>query len=98
MEFYNLGIGGSRIALPIAKMASDLPKADVITKLIGYNDFNGAHKTVERFEKEYSEFLTILRARQPESKIFCISLLYTKKTEIQKPMQHRCCLKKAWKS
>ena len=26
MELYNLGIGGSRIALPIAKMALDLPK------------------------------------------------------------------------
>ncbi|MEJ7830313.1 MAG: hypothetical protein WKF91_19040 [Segetibacter sp.] len=26
MELYNLGIGGSRIALPIARMASDCPK------------------------------------------------------------------------
>jgi lysophospholipase L1-like esterase len=81
MELYNLGIGGSRIALPIAKMATDLPKAEVITILIGYNDFNGANKTVERFEKDYRQFLTALRTMQPQSKIFCISLLYTKKTE-----------------
>lgn len=81
MELYNLGIGGSRIAVPVAKMASDLPKADVITILIGFNDFNGANKTVERFGKEYREFLAILRNKQPGAKIFCISLLYTKKTE-----------------
>ncbi len=81
LELYNLGIGGSRIALPIAKMVRDLPKADVITLLIGYNDFNGANKSVERFENEYREFLTTLRINQPASKIFCISLLYTKKTE-----------------
>lgn len=86
MEMYNLGIGGSRIALPVAKMASDLPKADVITILIGYNDLNGAGKTVERFEKEYREFLAILRNKQPGAKIFCISILYTKKTE--NPVTH----------
>lgn len=86
MELYNLGIGGSRIALPIATMASDLPKADVITILIGYNDLNGANKTVERFEKEYRDFLAITRNKQPGAKIFCISLLYTKKTE--NPVTH----------
>jgi len=86
MELYNLGIGGSRIALPVAKMASDLPKANVITILIGYNDFNGANKTVERFEKEYREFLAVLRNKQPGAKIFCITLLYTKKTK--NPVTH----------
>ncbi len=86
MELYNLGIGGSRIALPVAAMASDLPKADVITILIGYNDLNGANKTVERFEKEYRDFLAITRKKQPGAKIFCISLLYTKKTE--NPVTH----------
>ncbi len=98
MELYNLGIGGSRIALPIAKLASDLPKADVITILVGYNDFNGANKTVEQFEKEYRAFLSILRTKQPKSSIFCISLLYTKKTENAKthatPAEFRASLEK----
>ncbi|HZW71873.1 MAG TPA: SGNH/GDSL hydrolase family protein [Hanamia sp.] len=83
MNLYNLAIGGSKVSIPIAEMSKDLPKADVITILIGYNDFNGASHTLERFEKDYREFLSIIRKNQPKAKIFCINLLYTKKKENQ---------------
>jgi lysophospholipase L1-like esterase len=81
MTLYNLGIGGSKVSVPIAEMSKDLPEADVITILIGYNDFNGASHTLERFEKDYREFLSKIRKNQPKAKIFCINLLYTKKKE-----------------
>jgi lysophospholipase L1-like esterase len=81
MNLYNLAIGGSKVSIPIAEMSKDLPKADVITILIGYNDFNGASHTLERFEKDYREFLSKIRENQPKAKIFYINLLYTKKKE-----------------
>jgi len=81
MDMYNESIGGAKVSIPVAEMSKDLPQADVITNLIGYNDFNGAAHTLERFEKDYRQFLTILRKNQPKAKIFCITLLYTKKSE-----------------
>jgi lysophospholipase L1-like esterase len=86
MDMYNESVGGAKVSIPMAEMAKDLPQADVITYLIGYNDFNGASHTLERFEKDYRQFLTILRKNQPKAKIFCITLLYTKKTE--NPVTH----------
>ena len=86
MDMYNESVGGAKVSIPMAEMAKDLPEADVITYLIGYNDFNGASHTLERFEKDYRQFLTILRKNQPKAKIFCITLLYTKKTE--NPVTH----------
>jgi lysophospholipase L1-like esterase len=81
MNFYNLAVGGSKVSIPIAEMAKDLPQADVITLLIGYNDMNGAGHSLERFEKDYRSFLSILRKNQPKAKIFCITLTYTKRKE-----------------
>ena len=81
MNFYNLAIGGSKVSIPIAEMSKDLPKADVITLLIGYNDMNGGGHNLERFEKDYRSFLSILRKNQPKAKIFCITLTYTKRKE-----------------
>lgn len=81
MNFYNLAIGGSKVSIPIAEMSEDLPKADVITLLIGYNDMNGGGHNLERFENDYRSFLSILRKNQPKAKIFCITLTYTKRKE-----------------
>lgn len=84
MDLYNLGIGGAKVSVPVAQMVQDLPKADVITILIGYNDLTGASRSAEQYEKDYREFLSTIRKNQPEAKIFCIGLLYTKKPENEK--------------
>lgn len=84
MSLYNLAVGGAKISIPAADMSKDLPQADVITVLIGYNDLNGASHSAERFERDYREYLSLIRKNQPGAKIFCISLLYTKKKENEK--------------
>ncbi|TZF82526.1 SGNH/GDSL hydrolase family protein [Pedobacter sp. BS3] len=81
MDFYNLAIGGAKVSIPVAEMTKDLPKADVITVLIGYNDLNAAGHSAGQFEKDYREYLSKIRKNQPKAKIFCITLLYTKRKE-----------------
>ncbi len=84
MDLYNLGIGGAKVSIPVAQMSKDLPKADIITILIGFNDLNSAGRSAEQYEKDYRKYLSTIRENQPKAKIFCISLLYTKKTENEK--------------
>jgi lysophospholipase L1-like esterase len=78
MDYFNLAVGSARVSMPIARMSADLPKASVITILTGYNDMNGESKPLAQFEKDYRDYLTVIRQNQPKAKIFCISLLYTK--------------------
>jgi len=81
MELFNQATGGARISVPLAKEADKLPKADVITILIGYNDLNAASHSKQRFESDYREYLSAIRRNQPQAKIYCINLLYTKRKE-----------------
>lgn len=80
MRLFNLGIGGARISLPVAEMSKDLPKADLITVLIGFNDYEGANRTAAQFEADYRPYLTEIRKNHPSAEIFCITLLYTTRT------------------
>lgn len=84
MDFYNQAIGGAKVSVPLAEKAGDIPQADVITILIGYNDLNGGSHTPQKFERDYRAYLSAIRKNQPKAKIFCINLLYTKKKENEK--------------
>lgn len=84
LDLYNLAVGGGKISLPVAKQLKDWKKIDLMTILIGYNDwcFNG--KTVEQYQNDYREFLKITRSNHPNTKIYCITMLYTKTEKSKK--------------
>src|SRR5690606_25502201 len=79
-RLYNLAVAGARISIPMAETAADLPQADVITVLIGYNDFTSTNRTAAQIESDYRSFLTEIRKNQPSAEIYCITLLYTTNT------------------
>ena len=86
-DLYNVAVGGGKISLPVAQQLSTWDKIDIMTILIGYNDwcFNG--KTPEQFKLDYKAFLDTIRTKHPSTKIFCISPLYTRTTESKKTKQ-----------
>ena len=82
-DLSNVAVGGGKVSLPVAKQLGELDKIDFMTCLIGYNDWCGNGKTVEQYTKDYKAFLTQVRSSHPNTKIFCISMLYTR-TKISK--------------
>lgn len=96
-DMYNLGVGGAKISFPLAQMTKEMPKAKLITILIGYNDFKFKHKTIQQFIHDYTKFINELRKNQPNANIFCIGLTYTKATINEhsgvKPEDYRIALK-----
>jgi len=83
-ELFNLAVGGGKISVPTAQMLADWKKIDLITILIGYNDLHFDGKTPETYGKKYSELLNAIRANHPDTPIYCITLLYTKKPTNEK--------------
>lgn len=83
-NYYNLAVGGAKVSPAIAKMTAEMPKADIITILIGYNDMVGSSKTVDKYIADYKAYLTEIRKNQPEAKIYCISVTYTKTLKNEK--------------
>ena len=82
-DLSNVAVGGGKVSLPVAKQLAELDKIDFMTCLIGYNDWCGNGKTVEQYTKDYKAFLNQVRSAHPKTKIFCISMLYTR-TKISK--------------
>lgn len=70
-QLYNLAVGGSRISPAIADEFDEL-KVDVITVLWGYNDWNQAIDPISVVGERYHRLLIKLRAKHPESSIYCI--------------------------
>ncbi len=79
-NMYNVAVGGSQITPSIADEFSDL-KADYITILWGYNDWNSGSCTLDEIEERYSKLLTKLRANQKRAEIFVVTPTYTKTIE-----------------
>jgi len=79
MELFNLAVGGGKIAVPVGEMLEDWEQIDLITILIGYNDLHFDGKTPEQYREKYNELLDTIRKNHPETKIVCITPLYTKK-------------------
>jgi lysophospholipase L1-like esterase len=78
-ELFNLAVGGGKISVPVAAMLNDWEQIDFITILIGYNDLHFDGKTPETYRSKYNELLDAIRTNHPETKIYCITPLYTKK-------------------
>jgi len=83
-ELFNLAVGGGKISVPSAEMLKDWEKIDLLTILIGYNDLHFDGKTPDQYREKYEELLDAVRRCHPETKIICITPLYTKKTVSEK--------------
>ncbi len=83
-DYYNLAVGGGKISVPAGRQLKGLKEIDLISILIGYNDwvFNG--KTPEVYKDDYRKLLRAIRAHHPNTKIYCIGLLYTRTTKSRK--------------
>lgn len=69
-DMYNLAVGGSQITPAIAKETEGI-KADVITVMWGYNDWN-SNVDIDKITRRYDALLVELRKYQPDAKIYCI--------------------------
>jgi lysophospholipase L1-like esterase len=74
---YNLAVGGSGVPVGVGPMLGDFPRIDLITVLVGYNDWNGEGKTPAEYYDRYRQLLLAVRASHPKAVIVCISPLYT---------------------
>jgi lysophospholipase L1-like esterase len=81
LDLYNMAVGGGKISVTAAECLKDWDKIDLITILIGYNDLHFAGKKNSEYREQYSKMLEAIRKNHPETKIFCISLLFTRKNE-----------------
>lgn len=79
----NLAVGGSRVTPPIG---DDLKgrKIDVISILIGYNDWNIVNDPVV-YRTNYELLLAKIRKHQPRAAILCITPLYSSKSKPSGP-------------
>ncbi len=69
---YNLGVGGSQISPAVARELKGL-KADIITVLWGFNDWNGGTRgDIGEIARRYEQLLVELRRVQPKARIYCI--------------------------
>ncbi len=80
-ELYNLAVGGSQISPAVVDDFASI-KADYITILWGYNDWNSGVKLSE-IENRYKRLLSLLREAQPSAEIYVITPTYTK-TEVRR--------------
>lgn len=96
-DYYNLAVGGAKISQAIATQTAEMPQADIITILIGYNDLHFNNKTVAEYTSSYQAYLSEIRKNQPNARIFCISLTHTRSTGNEKtrvtPDDYRKALK-----
>ncbi|MCU4174417.1 SGNH/GDSL hydrolase family protein [Carboxylicivirga sp. N1Y90] len=77
-NYYNLAVGGAKISPAIASMTGEMPQADVITILIGYNDLMFNDKSVKQYSNDYRAYLKTIRQNQPKAAIYCITLTHTR--------------------
>ncbi len=70
-DLYNLAVGGSQISPAVAGELTEV-KADIITVLWGFNDWNGTRGDIEEITRRYTALLSELRKVQPDARIYCI--------------------------
>lgn len=70
-DLYNLAVGGSQISPAVADELTGI-KADIITVMWGFNDWNATGGDIAEITARYTELLNRLREVQPTAKIYCI--------------------------
>jgi lysophospholipase L1-like esterase len=58
-------------------IADDFKHIDVMTILIGFNDYNGEGVDLKTYKNRYEKVLKTIRSKHPNTKIYCITMTYT---------------------
>lgn len=78
-QLFNLAVGGGKISVPIADMLTDFERVDLVTILIGYNDWVFDGKTPMTYQLAYRRLIDKVLLHHPHTKILSISPTYTRK-------------------
>jgi lysophospholipase L1-like esterase len=76
---YNLAVGGSGVSVAAGQSLADFDTVDLVTILIGYNDWNGEGDSAAQFKGQYRNLIAAIRESHPETPVFCISPLFTRR-------------------
>lgn len=76
-ELFNLAVSGGKVSNQVAEQLVDWPRIDVITSLVGYNDWYYAGKSMETYIADYREMLATVRRTHPTTPVFVLNCLYT---------------------
>ncbi len=74
-ELFNLAVGGGKTSPSLGMMLAG-KRVDVVTVLVGYNDWN-THADVATYTRDYTLLLQQLRASQPKAEIYCVTATLT---------------------
>jgi lysophospholipase L1-like esterase len=83
-NLYNLGIGGSKVSVPAGEMLKDWSKVDLITLLIGFNDYSWGGVNIKDYRASYIKLIEAIRKNHPNVPLFCITLTYTRLNKSKK--------------
>ena len=75
-NLHNLAVAGATLGWAIAKNIKN-QKVDVITILLGFNDWKYTTSPLQNKKLEYEKLLDSLRHYQPNAKIYCITPLFS---------------------
>jgi len=78
-SLYNLAVGGAGVSVAAGESLAALDRIDLITILIGYNDWNSEADSSDEFKRQYNQLLQAVRASHPDTPVFCISPLVTRR-------------------
>ena len=77
-ELFSLAVGGAKTSVAVAEMLrDDFDHIDIMTMLIGYNDYNGEGIDTTEYRSRYMQFLRTFREVHDTTLIYCLSLTYT---------------------
>lgn len=78
LELFNVAVGGGKTSIPTAEMLNDFGDIELLTLLIGYNDWNSPKADLATYKANVDKMLSIIRKSHPETTIYCITPLFTK--------------------
>lgn len=76
-ELFNLAVGGGKVSNMIAEQLEDWNNIDILTSLVGFNDWYYNGKTTETYIADYRGMLATVRRSHPTTPIFVMNCLYT---------------------
>ena len=77
-QLFNLGVGGAKTSQVMAEMIRDeFDHIDMMTILIGYNDYNGEGIDIVTYTQRYNNVISTIRSTHPTTKLFCITMTTT---------------------
>ena len=77
LELFNMAVGGGKIAPEVADLLQSFDPVDAIWILVGYNDWQGASKSISAITNDYETLLATVRTNQPNAEVFCCTLVAT---------------------